>query len=92
MTQYDKKFKIVGLQPFGYDRTKSVYTNLSGFQTEYDFTQVLGNYNYHKLVKKNVGFELDMIYESKSYLMMEEEMNPELNNCFWVIGNSNSIR
>lgn len=92
MTQYDKKFKVVGLQPFGYDRTKSVYSMLSNMQWEYDFEQVLGNYNYHKLVKKNVGFELDMIYESKSYLMMEEIMNPNERNCFWVIGNSNFIR
>jgi len=32
-----------------------------------------------------------MIYESKSWEMMDD-LNPEQNSCFWVIGNSNNIR
>ncbi len=90
--KHDKQFKIVGLQPFGYDRGKSVESML-GRPLDWDnFTQHLGGFSYHRLVKKNVGFELDMIYESKSFMMMERFMDPKQTNCFWVIGNSNYIR
>ncbi len=90
--KFGKTFDVVGLQPFGYDRTKSVDSMLYGTLDSYDFEQVLGNYSYHKLVKKNVGFDLDMIYESKSFLMMEKMIDPNESNCFWVIGNSNYVR
>ena len=90
--QYNKQFKIVALQPFGYDRTESVYKNLDGMNWEYDFEFIKGKYPYHKLLKKNVGFELDMIYESKAYEMMENMIDTKVKNCFWVIGNTNLIR
>jgi len=89
---YDKKFKIVALQPFGYDRTKDVHKNLELPVWEYRYEYRTGNYAYNKLLRKNVGFELDMIYESKSYEMMEQIIDPNETSCFWVVGNSNYIR
>jgi hypothetical protein len=61
-------------------------------QWEYDYEYHTGNYSYHKLLKKNVGFELDMIYESKAWEMMKNLINESENSCFWIIGNSNVIR
>ena len=89
---YNKKFKIVALQPFGYDRTKDIHKNLEGMTWEYDYKYICGDYTYHSLLKKNVGFELDMIYESKSFEMMEGIINKSEKSCFWIIGNSNIIR
>ena len=89
---FDKKFRVVALQPFGYDRRESIHRNLEGMQWEYDYEYHTGNYSYHKLLKKNVGFELDMIYESKAWEMMKNLINESENSCFWVIGNSNIIR
>ena len=88
---FDKEFRVVALQPFGYDRRESIHKNLEGMQWEYDYEYHVGSYSYHKLLQKNVGFELDMIYESKSWEMMMD-LDPEPNSCFWVIGNSNNIR
>ena len=59
---------------------------------EYEFEFIKGRYPYNKLLKKNVGFELDMIYESKAYEMMENIIDTKVKNCFWVIGNTNLIR
>lgn len=89
---FNKQFRVVALQPFGYDRRKEIFYNLSGMQWDYVFEYRVGDYRYHKLQKKNVGFELDMIYESKSHEMMEEMIVSREKNCFWVIGNSNTIR
>ena len=93
---YNKKFRLVGLQPFGYDRTKDVHKNLEGMVWEYDYDYHTSNWNYHQLHRKNVGFELDQIYESKSYDMMEDLLDEQYTQaehpCFWVIGNSNNIR
>ena len=50
------------------------------------------HYPYNKLLQKNVGFELDMFYESKSFEMMQELMTKNEKSCFWCIGNSNYIR
>ena len=61
-------------------------------QWEYEYEYHMGKYSYHKLLKKNVGFELDMIYESKSWEMMKEYINTFEKSCFWVIGISNFIR
>ena len=33
-----------------------------------------------------------MIYESKSFEMMEKMINKNEKSCFWCIGNSNYIR
>lgn len=87
---FNKKFRIVALQPFGYDRRKSIHSNLEGYSWEYDYEWIEGDYSYNKLLKKNVGFELDMIYESKSFDMIS--FNKDEKSCFWVIGNSNFIR
>ena len=59
---------------------------------EYDFEFVKVKYTYHNLLKKYVGFELDMIYSSKAYEMMENMIDTKVKNCFWVIGNTNLIR
>ena len=88
--KYSKKFRVVALQPFGHDRRKSIHANLESPSWEYSYDWKEGNYGYGKLLKKNVGFELDMIYESKAFDMIE--FNKEENSCFWVIGNSNLIR
>ena len=45
---------------------------------------------YHKLLKRNVGFDLDLVYESKSYDMIK--FNKDEKSCFWCIGNSNLFR
>ena len=50
----------------------------------------MGKYAYNKLFKKNVGFDLDMVYESKSYDMIK--FNKDEKSCFWFIGNSNLFR
>ena len=87
---YQKKFKIVGLQPFGHDRRKSIHTILEGMTWEYEYDWIMGKYAYNKLFKKNVGFDLDMVYESKSYDMIK--FNKDEKSCFWCIGNSNLFR
>ena len=89
---FDKKFRVIALQPFGYDRREDIHKNLEGMQWEYEYEYHMGKYSYHKLLKKNVGFELDMIYESKSWEMMKDLINESEKSCFWVIGNSNIIR
>lgn len=88
--KYNKKFRVVALQPFGHDRRKSIHKNLESPSWEYQYEWREGNYSYSKLLKKNVGFELDMIYESKSYDMIE--FDKKETSCFWVVGNSNLIR
>tara|TARA_Y100000310_G_C20687901_1_gene820267 strand:+ start:917 stop:1747 length:831 start_codon:yes stop_codon:yes gene_type:complete len=90
--RYKKSFRVVALQPFGYDRRKSIHSYLSGMSWEYKYEYHTGTYPYNKLFKKNVGFELDMIYESKAFDMVEKMILPGEVSCFWVIGNSNCIR
>ena len=87
---FQKKFKIVGLQPFGHDRRKSMHNILEGMSWEYEYEWVMGKYPYHKLLKRNVGFDLDLVYESKSYDMIN--FNKDEKSCFWCIGNSNLFR
>ena len=89
---FQKQFKVVALQPFGFDRKKDIHKNLEGMSWEYEYDYHIGKYPYQKLLKKNVGFELDMIYESKSFEMMEGLINKNEKSCFWCIGNSNCIR
>ena len=53
----------------------------------------MGDYSYSKLLKKDVvqnQFDLDMVYESKSYDMIK--FNKDEKSCFWCIGNSNLFR
>jgi 1-aminocyclopropane-1-carboxylate deaminase/D-cysteine desulfhydrase-like pyridoxal-dependent ACC family enzyme len=90
--RYNKKCKVIGLQPFGYDRTKTINEKLQGMVWEYSYDFKISKYPYQKLLKKNIGFDLDMIYESKSFEMMEKIMNKKEKSCFWVIGNTNYIR
>ena len=89
---FQKQFKVVALQPFGYDRRKDIHKNLDGMEWDYEYEYHMGNYPYNKLLQKNVGFELDMFYESKSFEMMQELMTKDEKSCFWCIGNSNYIR
>ena len=89
---YNKKFRVVALQPFGYDRRKEIHCNLSQMTWEYDYEYHMGDYPYHKLHKVDAGFDMDMIYESKAWEMMKEQINIFEKSCFWIIGNSNSIR
>ena len=90
--QYNEKFRVVALQPFGYDRRKEIHCNLSQMTWEYDYEYHMGDYPYHKLHKVDAGFDMDMIYESKAWEMMKEQINIFEKSCFWIIGNSNSIR
>ena len=64
---YQKKFKIVtyNYKVFGHDRRKSIHTILEGMTWEYEYDWIMGKYAYNKLFKKNVGFELDMVYRVK---------------------------
>lgn len=89
---FQKQFKVVALQPFGYDRRKDIHKNLDGMEWDYEYEYHMGDYPYNKLLQKNVGFELDMFYESKSFEMMQELMTKDEKSCFWCIGNSNYIR
>tara|TARA_A100001035_G_scaffold265956_1_gene248575 strand:+ start:1834 stop:2676 length:843 start_codon:yes stop_codon:yes gene_type:complete len=89
---FQKQFKVVALQPFGYDRRKDIHKNLEGMEWDYEYEYHMGDYPYNKLLQKNVGFELDMFYESKSFEMMQELMTKDEKSCFWCIGNSNYIR
>ena len=84
--------KLSVKQPFGFDRRKDIHKNLEGAVWEYEYEYHTRKYPYNKLLKKNVGFELDMIYESKSFEMMEQMINKNEKSCFWCIGNSNYIR
>lgn len=87
--RFKKEFEVVGLQPFGYDRSKTLLDHAPRAER---YTMHLGNFSYHSLVKRDVGFDLDMIYEAKSFDMMRELADATRKNCFWVIGNSNVIR
>mgnify|MGYP003653206367 FL=1 len=92
---FQKQFKVIGLQPFGHDRRKTIHGILEGMIWEYDYDFKMGKYSYNKLLKKNIvqgqfGFDLDMVYESKSYDMIEFDKGEK--SCFWCIGNSNLFR
>ena len=101
--KYNKKFQIIGLQPFGHDRRKTMHpfpelwelTENGGIYTKirsHRYKYITGKYPYNALLKKNVGFDLDMIYESKGFEMMEKIIKPNEKSCYWVVGNSNIIR
>tara|TARA_Y100000034_G_scaffold64850_1_gene78491 strand:- start:193 stop:1092 length:900 start_codon:yes stop_codon:yes gene_type:complete len=96
---FDRKdFRLVGIQPFGYDKRKLIsesvdeYSPLYGHR--YDF--YVGNYSYHTKFEYNVSpdFELDNIYESKAFHMMFRDniVTDKERVCYWVIGNSNWLR
>ena len=89
--KYNSNFSVVGLQPFGYDRTKSVSTICEGMSWEYDYEFRKGKYPYAKLHSRSImDIELDMIYESKSFDMVEWEKDGS--ELFWIIGNTNKLR
>lgn len=89
--KYDSSFSVVGLQPFGYDRTKSVSTICEGMTWEYDYEFRKGKYPYAKLHSRSImDIELDMIYESKSFDMVEWKKDGS--ELFWIIGNTNKLR
>lgn len=89
--KYDSSFSVVGLQPFGYDRTKSVSTICEGMSWEYDYEFRKGKYPYAKLHSRSImDIELDMIYESKSFDMVEWKKDGS--ELFWIIGNTNKLR
>ena len=89
--KYDSSFSVVGLQPFGYDRTKSVATICEGMSWEYDYEFRKGKYPYAKLHSRSImDIELDMIYESKSFDMVE--WKKDSSELFWIIGNTNKLR
>ena len=86
--KYDSSFSVVGLQPFGYDRTKSVATICEGMSWEYDYEFRKGKYPYAKLHSRSImDIELDMIYESKSFDMVEWKKMVQV-----IIGNTNKLR
>ena len=89
--KYELDFSVVGLQPFGYDRTKSVSTICEGMSWEYDYEFRKGKYPYAKLHSRSImDIELDMIYESKSFDMVEWKKDGS--ELFWIIGNTNKLR
>jgi len=89
--KYGGSYHVVGLQPFGYDRTGTVSGICEGMSFEYDYEFRKGKYPYAKLHPRNVGsIELDMIYESKAFDMVEWEKNNS--ECYWIIGNTNKLR
>ena len=89
--KYGGSYHVVGLQPFGYDRTDTVTSICEGMTFEYDYEFRKGNYPYAKLHPRNVGsIELDMIYESKAFDMVDWEKNNS--ECYWIIGNTNKLR
>ena len=89
--KYGGDFDIVGLQPFGYDRVGTVTGICEGMVHEYDYEFRKGNYPYAKLHPRNVGsIELDMIYESKAFDMVDWKKNGH--ECYWIIGNTNKLR
>jgi cysteine synthase len=89
--KYGGDYSIVGLQPFGYDRVGTVTGICEGMQFEYDYEFRKGDYPYAKLHERHVGsIELDMIYESKAFDMVDwKKDNTE---CYWIIGNTNKLR
>jgi 1-aminocyclopropane-1-carboxylate deaminase/D-cysteine desulfhydrase-like pyridoxal-dependent ACC family enzyme len=93
----NRKFRVVAIQPFGYDRTKFIDEGIEHMRWEYDYEYHKGNYPYHKKVTAVISdtLELDNVYESKAYHMMLDEniVDPKKENvCYWVIGDANFLR
>jgi len=93
----NRKFRVVAMQPFGYDRTKTIEEGVEYMRWEYEYEYHTANYPYHKPVECKISdtFELDTVYESKAYHAMIDQkiVNPKKENvCFWVIGNANFLR
>jgi 1-aminocyclopropane-1-carboxylate deaminase/D-cysteine desulfhydrase-like pyridoxal-dependent ACC family enzyme len=89
--KYGGSYKIIGLQPFGYDRRSTVSSICEGMSWEYDYEFREGNYPYSKLHERVIGdIELDMIYESKAFDMVA--WKGDETECFWIIGNTNKLR
>jgi 1-aminocyclopropane-1-carboxylate deaminase/D-cysteine desulfhydrase-like pyridoxal-dependent ACC family enzyme len=87
--RYRPTVKVFLIQPFGYDR-KIVVPD--GVTARY-FT---GKYDYARPLEITVdGFQLDEIYEAKSFDYMKRRLKRVLAKervCFWVIGNANDMR
>lgn len=97
--KYERDFRVIAIQPFGYDRRKFIQKSMNYMKWEYwdKFEYYMGSYPYSKVMIKEIDkdLELDGIYESKAYdLMLKENIvNPKKENvCFWVIGNTNFLR
>lgn len=92
--KYDKKIKrIVAIQPFGYDRRKTIENIIEEMSIFYSYEYHRGNYSYNKKLNINVGFELDNIYESKTFdMMIKNDIIDKEKTCFWVVGNNNITR
>jgi len=95
--KYERDFRVIAIQPFGYDRTKFIDEGIEHMRWEYDYEYHQGNYPYHKKVPAVISdtLELDTVYESKAYHMMLDEniVDPKKENvCYWVIGNANFLR
>ena len=81
--------KVYLIQPFGYDRRIAIPDGITaGYFT--------GKYDYARPLEITVDdFQLDEIYEAKSFDYMKRRLKRMLaaeQVCFWVIGNANDMR
>lgn len=88
--RFSKKLKnILAIQPFGYDRTKTI-NSIAPFM---DYTYSVGHFPYHTALETSIaqGFDLDSNYEAKAWATLKNIM-PAGDICFWCVGNANHIR
>ena len=87
--RYRPKAKAVLIDPFGHNRKIAVPEGVD----EHYFK---GKYEYAKPLDVVIDdFQLDQIYETKSFDYMKRKMKKMIEKervCFWVIGNANGMR
>ena len=94
----DWPIRLIGVQPFGYDRREMIAESVDNYSPLFGHTYefYMGNYSYHAKFEYDVNenLPLDNIYESKAYHMMFRDgiVTEDENVCYWVIGNSNWLR
>jgi 1-aminocyclopropane-1-carboxylate deaminase/D-cysteine desulfhydrase-like pyridoxal-dependent ACC family enzyme len=97
LARYRPGVRAILSQPFGFDRRKDidalVLANLGQQQKAVPYTYIKGTHRYAKRLHKDVGFDLDAIYEAKSFQDLQKPgvLKPGDRVCFWVIGNTNQL-
>lgn len=89
--------RAILLQPFGFDRRQDidglVRANLGEQHQPLEYKYIKGKHRYAKRVHRDVGFDLDAIYEAKAFEDLQKPgvLKPGDRVCFWVIGNTNQL-
>ena len=94
LVEHKKKIKnIYCVQPFGYDRMKTIESIFPGVRSRFkNFNFVVDKLPYNKEIYCNIDdFDLDNIYEAKVHRWMMKQ-NLKGTTLFYIIGNANAIR